>query len=322
VLYRTLGKTGLNVSILGFGASPLGNEFSTIDPQEGQRAVHCAIDLGINYFDVSPYYGRTLAETRLGEALVGRRDRVILATKCGRYGAKDEAAGFDFSAERITRSVDESLHRLHTDYIDVLQAHDIEFADRQQIIGETLPAMFRLKESGKIRFVGITAYPLYLLRDVAVAGAVDTVLSFCRYDLLDNSLDEVLAPAAREHGFGLINASPLHMGALSQRGAPAWHQAPERVLDAARRAASYCQERGADIADLAMQFALAYPLVATTLAGMSKVAHVERNAALVGAPPHPELLAAVSALLASSANVVWYEGRVENRDPGAIPARS
>jgi L-galactose dehydrogenase len=320
VLYRTLGKTGLNVSILGFGASPLGNEFSTIDPQEGQRAVHCAIDLGINYFDVSPYYGRTLAETRLGEALVGHRDRVILATKCGRYDR--DQGGFDFSAARITRSVDESLRRLHTDHIDVLQAHDIEFADRQQIIGETLPAMFRLKESGKVRFVGITAYPLYLLRDVAVAGAVDTVLSFCRYDLLDNSLDQVLAPAARERGFGLINASPLHMGALSQRGAPAWHQAPERVLEVARRAAVYCQERGVDIAELAMQFALAYPQVATTLTGMSKVAHVERNAALVGTQPDPELLAAVAELLAPVANVVWYEGLVENRDPGAVPARA
>ena len=92
--YGTLGRTGLEISKLGFGGSPLGNEFGETDPAEGERAVHCAIDLGINYFDVAPYYGRTLAETRLGDALAGRRNRVVLATKCGRY----DLAGFDFSA--------------------------------------------------------------------------------------------------------------------------------------------------------------------------------------------------------------------------------
>src|SRR5271163_3149024 len=95
--YTMLGRTSLRVSKLGFGGSPLGNEFGAADPAEGERAVHCAIDLGINYFDVAPYYGRTLAETRLGAALAGRRDQVVLATKCGRY----DVASFDFSARRI-----------------------------------------------------------------------------------------------------------------------------------------------------------------------------------------------------------------------------
>ncbi|MFC2030945.1 aldo/keto reductase, partial [Chloroflexota bacterium] len=81
MIYKELGRTGLNVSIVGYGASPLGNEFGTADPEEGRRAVHYAIERGINYFDVSPYYGRTLAETRLGKALAGYRHRVILATK-------------------------------------------------------------------------------------------------------------------------------------------------------------------------------------------------------------------------------------------------
>ena len=194
--HRTLGHTGLQVSIVGYGASPLGNEFSTIDPAEGVRSVRRAIDLGINYFDVSPYYGRTLAETRLGEALEGHRQRVILATKAGRYD-KEPPAGFDFSAHRITRSVDESLRRLRTDYLDVFQVHDVEYADRRQILEETLPAMFRLREQGKVRFVGITGYPLHLLRDVAAAAPIDTVLSYCRYDLLDTTLDDVLLPLAR-----------------------------------------------------------------------------------------------------------------------------
>jgi L-galactose dehydrogenase len=316
--YRTLGKTGLSVSIVGYGASPLGDEFGTSDPAEGVRAVRRAIDLGINYFDVSPYYGRTLAEERLGRALDGVREGVILATKAGRYG-KDYPEGFDFSAARIARSVEESLRRLGTDRIDVFQLHDIEYAHREQILGESLPAMRRLVEQGKVRYVGITSYALHLLADVASRAGVDTILSYCRYNLLDTSLDRVLAPLAEERGIGLINASPLHMRVLTARGAPDWHPAPRRVREAAERAAALCRERGVDLADLAMDFALANPAVATTLVGMSKVAHVERNVAAVGREGDPALLAEVRALLAPAADVAWQEGLPENHEPGAVP---
>lgn len=119
MIYKTLGQTGLRVSILGFGAAPLGNEYGRVDPIEGMQAVHYAIEQGINYFDVAPYYGRTLAETRLGQALIGHRDKVILATKAGRHGDGVET-GFDFSAKGIIRSLEDSLLRLKTDYIDIL----------------------------------------------------------------------------------------------------------------------------------------------------------------------------------------------------------
>jgi L-galactose dehydrogenase len=317
MIYRTLGRTGLSVSILGFGASPLGNEFDPVDPREASGAVHRAIERGINYFDVSPYYGRTLAETRLGEALVGHRQEVILATKCGRYG-KSLPDGFDFSAARIRRSLEESLQRLRTDYIDVFQAHDIEYAHRDQILGETLPAMFELKRSGKVRFVGITGYPLHLLRDVASAADVDTVLSYCHYDLLDTGLARVLAPLARERGTGLISASPLHMRLLTRKGPPAWHPAPRAVRQVAEAAAAFCDARGVDIASLAMQFALAYGGVATTLVGMSKAEHVDANLQALGVPPDPELLAQVRAIIAPAADVSWKEGLPENDDPGAV----
>ena len=319
--YRQLGKTGLSVSALGFGAASLGDEYGSIDPAEGERAVRHAIDQGINYFDVAPYYGGTLAETRLGRALEGRRSAVVLATKVGRYkGASGEE--FDFSASRIRRSVEESLRRLRTDYIDVFQAHDIEFVPREQIVHGALPAMLRLQEEGKVRFVGITAYPLHLLRDVAEQTDVDTILSYCRYNLLDTALDEVLTPMAQTRGLGLINASPLNMRALTDAGAPEWHPAPTRVLEAAREAALYCRERGTSLSVLAMRFALAHEAVSTTLVGMSKTRHVVRNLELLDGSVDHSVLAAVLGLLAPVANVCWQEGTRDNHDPGAVPQQS
>jgi len=321
MIYKTLGKTGLQVSLVGFGASPLGQEFGRIDPAEGKRAVHHAIERGINYFDVSPYYGRTLAETRLGEALLGYRDKVILATKAGRYD-KDADTGFDFSAERIIRSIEESLARLQTDYVDVFQIHDVEYGDKQQIIAETLPAMQRLKQAGKVRFIGITGYPLHILKDVAEAADVDTVLSYCRYNLLGTAMDDVLTPIARREGIGLINASPLHMRALTEKGAPDWHPAPRRVIEVAQQVSDYCRSRGASVSDLAMQFALQHEHVAVTLVGMSRVRHVDRNVNSVGIAPDPELLARVLEMIAPVANVCWKEGRPANDDPGAVEKNS
>jgi len=308
--YRILGKTGLKVSVLGFGASPLGNEFRITDPEEGKRAVHRAIDLGINYFDVAPYYGRTLAEERLGIALQGKRHQVILATKCGRY----DVDKFDFSGQRVIKSCEESLRRLRTDYIDVFQAHDIEFGDRQQIIEETIPAMRKLQEQGKIRFVGITGLPLKILRDVAEKAGVDTILSYCRYNLMITDMDEILTPFCREREIGLINASPLHMGILTERGAPAWHPAPEPVKEAGRRVAELCQKRGVRVADVALRFCVAHPYVATTLVGMSRPDHVETNVAALDGETPEDLMEEIRAIIAPVFNTTWPSGRPENQD--------
>ncbi len=299
--YRTLGRTGLRVSKLGFGASPLGNEFGETDSQEAERAVHCAIDLGINYFDVAPYYGRTLAEKRLGAALAGRRDRVVLATKCGRY----DVARFDFSPARIRSSIDESLKRLRTDYLDVFLAHDIEFVDANQIIEEAIPTMRELQREGKTRFIGISGLQLNMLRRVAGASPVDAILSYCRYNLLNTDMDELLTPFAEQHGIGLINASPLHMGILTPDGPPSWHPAPPEVKEAGRRIVESCVRAS----DVALQFSIAHPYVSTTLSGMSTVEQVRQNVAAASQPADAALIAELRCSTRS-----WPSGRPENQD--------
>jgi L-galactose dehydrogenase len=307
VRYKPLGRTGLNVSVIGFGASPLGNEFDVVDPGEGERAVHAAIEHGINFFDVAPYYGRTLAEERLGAALQGKRDKVVLATKIGRY----DVEAFDFSAKRVRSSLDESLRRLRTDYVDILTAHDIEFGERDQIVEETVPAMRALEREGKIRSVAISGLQLKALADVAMRAQVDTVLSYCRYNLLIRDLDTWLTPALQARQIGLINASPLHMRVLTKNGAPAWHPAPHAVKQAGAELVRLC---GADTATLALRFCLDHPYVSSTLVGMSNAAEVTSNLRALEERFPSSLLAEIERFVEPVKKMTWHTGRPENYD--------
>jgi L-galactose dehydrogenase len=308
--YRKLGKTELNLSVIGFGGAALGGVYGDLASGEGMKAVHLAVDSGINFFDTSPYYGITLSETALGAALVGRRERIILATKCGRYGA----AGFDFSAKRVIASIDESLRRLQTDYIDLFQVHDVEFGDAQQIIDETLPALRQLQQQGKARYIGITGYPPKALRRIAEAAPVDSILTYCHYNLMNTDMDEVLTAFAREHGIGLINASALHMGILTEHGPQEWHPAPQAVRDAGRKAAEFCRSHGADISEVALHFSLSHPYVSSTLVGMANTRQVEASLELLHTSTDPKLLRQVESILAPVFNYVWASGRPENQD--------
>ena len=308
--YRQLGRTGLNVSVMSYGASPLGSVFRDIDESEGIRTVHAALDLGINFIDVSPYYGLTKAETVLGKALEGvPRDRYFLETKVGRYGAEIE--DLDFSAERVTVSVDESLARLGVEYVDIIQCHDVEFGDLDQVVNETIPALRKLQKQGKVRFVGVTGLPLKVFRYVLDRVDVDAILSYCHYALNDTALAD-LVPAVQEKGVGIINASVLGMGLLTERGLPEWHPAPPNVVETCQRAAAYCRRQGVDIAQLAIQYALAYPGVATTLVGTANPKNIEKNVRWMEMPIDEELLAEVLAILEPVHNKTWPSGRPEN----------
>ncbi|CEK16388.1 predicted oxidoreductase, aryl-alcohol dehydrogenase like protein [Chthonomonas calidirosea] len=309
MIYRELGATGLRVSILGYGASPLGGEFGPIDEEEGVRTVHAALDSGINYFDVAPYYGRTRAESVLGRALrTIPRESYILATKVGRYD-RDQ---FDFSADRVTRSVEESLQRLGVETVDVIQCHDIEFGSLNQIIEETLPSLERLRQQGKVRFIGITGYPLHIFRYVLPRARVDTVLSYCRYTLCNTDLENLL-PWFQQQKLGVVNASPLAMGLLTDAGPPPWHPAPAALKMAAARAAAFCHEQGKDLSELALQFALANPAIHVTLVGMADRKTLEKNLRCVGVMPDLQLLGKVRGFF-QTVVTTWPSGRPENQD--------
>ncbi len=308
--FRTLGKTGLSVSTLGFGASPFGNVFGAVDLAECQRAVDFAVDCGINFFDVSPYYGHTLAEQRLGQVLEAKRQDVLLATKCGRYGAQE----FDFSRTRLLASIDESLLRLRTDYVDLLQAHDIEFVSAEQIVNEAIPALAEIKASGKARFIGITGYQLKMLASIAGTSPVDTVLSYCRANLLVDDLHASLLPTIQRNRLGLINASPLHMGLLAPGEPPSWHPAPESVKQVARRMVALCSERGVSLAQIGLRFCLDDPQVATTLVGMATTEQVRANVGAMSMASDEDLLAELRAIAAPVHNRIWASGLPENAD--------
>ncbi|TVQ38964.1 MAG: aldo/keto reductase [Spirochaetaceae bacterium] len=309
--FKVLGKTGINVSRIGFGAASLGDSRKESSRADSLRAVRAALDGGINLIDVSPYYGATEAERVVGQGISDwPRDQVIIATKAGRYG-NDE---FDFSPRRLVKSLDESLTRLNTDYIDIFQLHDVEYADLDYIVNESIPAIIRLKESGKIRFVGVTAYPIRTLRTILERAEVDTILSHCRYSINDTSI-ETLRPLIERTNAGLIHTSPFSMGLLTQRGPFQWHPAPNALKEACRAAADFCVRQGSDIAKLALQFSLQAEWIPTTVLGSSSPETVERNLRLAEEPLDQELLAGVRAILQPVLNLAWTSGRPENNDP-------
>ncbi|KAK0588751.1 hypothetical protein LWI29_004995 [Acer saccharum] len=309
---RPLGNTGLRLSCVGFGASPLGNVFGPVSENDAISSVREAFRLGINFFDTSPFYGGTLSEKMLGKALKALevpRNEYIVSTKCGRY-----AEGFDFSAERVTKSIDESLARLQLDYVDILQCHDIEFGSLDQIVNETIPALQKLKESGKIRFIGITGLPLevftYVL-DRVPPGAVDVILSYCHYSINDSTLEDLL-PYLKSKGVGVISASPLAMGLLTETGPPEWHPASPELKSACQAAAAYCKERGKNISKLSMQYSLSNKDISSVLVGMNSVRQVEENAAaateLALFGNDQEALVEIEAILKSVKNQTWPSG--------------
>ena len=305
--YRKLGNTGLELSALGFGASSLGGVFHGLNEADGIRAVHTAVDNGINFIDVSPYYGHLKAETVLGKALREiPRDRYILSTKVGRYG-HDGINTWDYSGKRAHDSVFESMERLGIEYIDIINVHDIEFADLHQVAEETLPALCELRDKGVVGHVGITDLQLENLKWVVghtPAGTVESVLNFCHYCLCDDKLLDFL-DFFEERGIGVINASPLSMGLLSSRGAPDWHPAPEGLKEACRKAVQYCESVDYPIEKLAMQYSIGNPRISSTLFSTTRPENVMANLDAISGTAPQELVQKVREIVGDEFRTSW-----------------
>ncbi|MHC5540724.1 aldo/keto reductase [Singulisphaera rosea] len=312
--FRTLGQTGLQLPWLSFGASSLGQEFRQVDLNEAIRSVQVALELGMNFIDTSPFYGKGMSECLLGVALRGiPRDSYILGTKLGRY----DRDHFDFAAKRVVESVDVSLHRMGVDHLDIILCHDVEFVEMSQIVDETLPALRRLQAQGKVRFVGISGYPMNIFRYVLDRTDLDVILSYNHYTLQNTMLAD-LVPYLKGKGVGIMNAAPFSARLLTNSPLPPWHKATPEVRETCRKAAEHCASKGVDIAQLALQYSLAHEDMATCVVGSANPDNVRKWAEWADAPIDQTLLEEVLAILRPVHDWFYIEGRPENNDP--LPA--
>ena len=308
---RTLGKTGLDVSVLSFGASSLGAEFRKIDLNEAVKSVHVALDNGMNLIDSSPYYGRGLSESLLGIALDGiPRDSYYLCTKLGRYAPTH----FDFSARRVRESVDISLERMKTDHLDIILCHDIEFVDLNQIWDETIPEMQKLKQEGKVKNIGISGYPMKIFRAGAAKTDLDVILSYNHYTLQNNMLADIV-DEMKSSGIGIMNAAPFSARLLTNAPLPVWHKATPEVREICKKAADHCSAAGVDIAKLALQYSIANPEMTTCITGSANPNRVAQWCDWLKDPMDEQLLAEVQEILKPIHNWFYVECRPENSDP-------
>jgi L-galactose dehydrogenase len=306
---RPLGKTGLQVPILSFGASSLGAEFRSVTLDEVLKSVRVALDSGLNFIDTSPFYGRGMSEVLLGVALKGvPRESYTLCSKLGRYDLQH----FDFSAKRVAESVDVSLHRLGTDHLDIMLCHDIEFVPMQQIVDETLPALRKIQQQGKVRFIGVSGYPMKLFRFILEQTDIDVALSYNQYTLQNTRFADEIVPLLKQRGIGAMNAGPFSARLLTNAPLPAWLKEPEEVKAAARQAAALCAQRGSDIAKLALQFSCANPDIATTVAGSANPENIRNWAKWIAEPLDEQLLRDVQEIFRPVKNLGHKEGLPEN----------
>ncbi len=301
----------MDISVLSFGASSLGAEFRKIDLNEAVKSVHVALDHGMNFIDTSPYYGRGLSESLLGFALDGiPRDSYYLGTKLGRYAPSH----FDFSAKRVRESVDISLERMRTDYLDIILCHDIEFVDMQQIWDETIPELYRLKDAGKIKHIGVSGYPMKIFREAAAHSEIDVILSYNHYTL-QNTMLEDLVDEMQKKQIGIMNAAPFSARLLTNAPLPEWHKATDTVRDICKQAAQHCTAAGVDIAKLALQFSIANENMTTCITGSANPGRVAQWCEWLQEPLDLQLVKEVQDILAPVHNWFYLECLPENSDP-------
>lgn len=297
--YAKLGRTDLNISKLGFGGTGIADMYHMHTQDEATNAVLKALDLGINYFDASPRYGpEGQAETRLGIALEGHRNEIVLATKCGCYDHGKPCAQvleYDYSAKRVRAEIENSLRRLRTDYVDIYQVHDVQnAASLTQILEETLPELEKLRDEGKIRYIGVTGYKLEALRWLVERfPGLDMVLNFACYNLVDTTLDGYFDDLRASRGLGVVNSSILYVGMLTMSIATlSHHKAEDKHVEfkkAIRKCIDICNERGLDLGEVAVTFGTHCPTAESTIIATGNPSRLAKNVELFERPVDVEL---------------------------------
>ncbi|MDP9825684.1 aldo/keto reductase [Kineosporia succinea] len=300
-----MGRSGLSVSSLGYGAAPLGNLYSAVSDDQSRAAVDAAWKAGVRYFDTAPHYGLGLSERRTGEALRDRpRSEFVLQTKVGRLLApsdrgaeRDLDFGFDvpknhervwdFSASGVRRSIEESLQRLGLDRIDVALVHDPDDHEHEARSG-ALPELLKLRDEGVVRAVGAGMNASAMLARFVDEFDLDVVLLAGCYNLIEqDSLDDLM-PAALRRGTSIVLGGVYGSGLLatdepSPDATYRYEPVTAPVLARAQRLAAIAREHGVSLPALAVQFALAHPAVASAVLGMRHADEVRANAALMDA---------------------------------------
>lgn len=329
--YRPLGGSGIQASVVGFGAWAVGGwMWGGTDEQESVRALRAAIDRGMNLIDTAPVYGFGRSERIVAAAIEGRREDVVLATKCGLvwcmergehfFDSSEEAVGVGTATrhvyrylgpESIREEVEQSLRRLRTDYIDLYQTH---WQDRTTDIDDTMNELMTLRQEGKIRAIGVSNVTVEQLEKYRLRGPVDTDQE--RYSMLDRKPEENLLPYGEANGVGFLAYSPLARGLLTgkmqpgtafqegdqRRGMPRF--APENIARAQpllEALEPVALEHRLTLAQLAIGWAIAQPGCTHALVGARTPQQAVENAAAGRSLLPEETVAEVNAILAAHA---------------------
>ena len=290
--YRQLGKSGLQVSVIGLGTNNFGRR---VDAKGTDTVVSHALDVGINTIDTSNSYGKTLSEEYIGRALRGKRDQAIVATKVSsRMGDGPNQAGN--SRQHIMTEVENSLRRLGTDYIDLYQIH---FPDPKTPIDETLRALDDLVHQGKVRYIGCSNFTGWQVCEAIWTSQTLGLTPFISvqpaYSMLDRGVEAELIPFCAQYGVGILPYYPLANGFLTgkyRRGEPAADGTrlaendrgllTDKMFDLLEGLERFCADRGHTVLELAFAWLLANPTVSSVIAGATKVEQVVANSKAAG----------------------------------------
>ncbi len=321
-----LGRTGLSLTRLGLGGASIGGLFSAVTDAEAIRVVDHGWDIGIRTFDVAPLYGYGAAERRFGRALAARpRDEYVLSTKVGRlirptagippgadidrqaFDGREDAfyvgtgpvrPVFDYSADGVRRSIDESLTRLGLDRIDIALIHDPD-DHWTAAIGEAYPALARLREQGVVRAIGAGMNQSAMLARFAREGDFDAFLVAGRYTLLDQEAFAELLPLCVDRGIGILIGGVMNSGVLTDPGPASrfnYRPAPPAVVERASRLAAVCERHAVPLRAAAIQFPLAHPAVRSLIAGVRRTEHLDEYPDLMRRPIPADLWAELRAV--------------------------